>query len=277
MKKPRHSPRERHPVGTPSNKRFRRILEIRFAGNQSAMALALGVSQSMLSRVVSGKKAPGPRLLMALSRCPGVNAHWALSGEGEEAQRDDPGAVADNQRLPLVREVLPGPPLKCRELQTGATFPVFADYYSPSRYWLELETKNPLVQGDESGMRSGDLILLDADPRIWRRRPQILNDRICGVQFEHASSSRLKLCRVRCEQGESGPEHRIWVRTMGTETTESGAQKKTSAERAPINFRRGSEKKAMPGDQLQRGRLAGAAELEIEDVVALAIMMIRRL
>src|SRR4051794_37413826 len=100
--------------------RFRRILEIRFAGNQSAMAVALGVSQAIISCVVAGKKPPGPKLRMALSKCPGVNAHWALSGEGEVLLVEGDPTASKSWRLPLVRDLLPGLPLKHRELLPGA-------------------------------------------------------------------------------------------------------------------------------------------------------------
>src|SRR5262245_16070188 len=63
--------------------RVRLILDSVFNGNQTRMAEQVRASQSMISKVARGERAPGRPLLETLARLPGINSDWVLSGEGQ--------------------------------------------------------------------------------------------------------------------------------------------------------------------------------------------------
>jgi SOS-response transcriptional repressor LexA len=64
-----------------------RVRELRGPTSGSAFAAELGVSQSFLSYVERGERAPSVRMLFALAGS-GVNAGWVLSGEGDKLSRE---------------------------------------------------------------------------------------------------------------------------------------------------------------------------------------------
>jgi hypothetical protein len=73
------------------------------------------------------------------------------------------------------------------------------DHYSTARYWREIGAANSMVDSAESDTHPGDLVLLDADPRIWNRKPQSLNGRQCAIPLDQTGVPHFRLCRVYYE------------------------------------------------------------------------------
>src|SRR5262245_14415265 len=106
------------------------VLNHLYAGKQRRLADALGMSQSLISRVVHGQQGAGPELLAALARLPGVNPTWVSEGTGE------PLLPATKGSLPVAHAVLPGWPGRYPQLLSGQRHPTADAYERPSRYWL---------------------------------------------------------------------------------------------------------------------------------------------
>jgi hypothetical protein len=64
-RKSRNEPAERMALWKTVGQRIAWLLDTKFMGNRSEMGRAAGVSHSVISRVVSGKKLPGRHLLTA--------------------------------------------------------------------------------------------------------------------------------------------------------------------------------------------------------------------
>ena len=144
------SPKPLSPPG-----RFSHVLQSCFAGNQSAMAAAIECSPSIISRVVSGKTRPGSRLLLALSRCRGVNPQWAMTGEGEPMLPPDAGAGADNfirrlQALPpnfFTEFMSPIPYVRMNDVPSGQNDRLVTDKFLGPAGNLMLPVANRLLPG----------------------------------------------------------------------------------------------------------------------------------
>ncbi len=259
--------------------RFRRVLEICFGGNQSAMAVALGVSQAIISCIVAGKKPPGPKLRMALSKCPGVNPHWAMSGEGEALLAVGDPAAPKSWRLPLVHRVLPGLPLKYPEFLPGPTFAVTEEEFGASRYWLELGSEQDLVGDPELDAHPGDLVLLDADRRIWATKPQRLHNRTCGLRFHRGGEPLFALGRVFCKTPKQAgdAEHSRQSPRVAKIAVKASPVKKSIElwAKEPRSMASGPTQKSTKAASINPGE--GMTQLQLADVVAVAIMLIRRL
>ncbi|HAA67750.1 MAG TPA: hypothetical protein DCE55_01280, partial [Planctomycetaceae bacterium] len=64
--------------------RINRVLELQFGGIQQREASRrIGVTQSLLSRTLSGDRAPSKTLVTALAKMREVNECWLLDGIGE--------------------------------------------------------------------------------------------------------------------------------------------------------------------------------------------------
>ena len=158
----------------PVNDRVNWLLQKLWFGSQTRMAKEIGLSQSAISNVVSGKRAPGRSLLTAISVHPLVNPDWLLTGRGEPLTGT---ASTAEEMLPLARHLLPGPPEKCRSLLTGEHVPTTKFDYRPSRYWLELDPAEP----PPPGLEPRDRLLLETD-RSWLKRPAMLRGCPCIVR-----------------------------------------------------------------------------------------------
>jgi hypothetical protein len=169
--------------------RVKYLLAHLWRGNQREMARAVGVSQGLISKVVNGQQAPGPRLLTALANHPGVDSDWVVSGTGQPIPFPERGS------LPIAAGVLPGPPLEYPHLLGGSRHPVADALSRPTRYWLLLAQNSPLVREPSLRLAPGDLLLLDSDP-AWTRRPDLTDGRLCGVRLPAHPSPEYHLGRV---------------------------------------------------------------------------------
>ncbi len=179
------------PRGRPDGGRERVVylLAHLFGGNQRAMARALGVSQALISQVVNGNRAAGPRLMAALARHPGVDPEWLRGGTGQ------PLVLPERGTLPVAAGLLPGPPLLFPQLLSGSRHPVADALGRPTRYWVALAPDSDLVREPRLRLAPGDLLLLEADP-AWTRRPDLTDGRLCGVRLAARPEPVYRLGRV---------------------------------------------------------------------------------
>lgn len=162
--------------------RFRYVLRARYANSQSAMARELGCSQSYLSRVVRGEKAPAAKLLNALANLPQIHKHWALTGEG------DPFAVDRMNALPVVSELLPGPAEEHPHFLTGSYECVAPHLARDSAYILKVAV--PFA----SHVLPGDRVVLDADASLWTKNLRAFDRKLCAVRRGAAVEFRHLRC-----------------------------------------------------------------------------------
>jgi hypothetical protein len=174
--------------------RFARILELRFAGNRSAFAKALGCSPSFVSRVVAGKKQPGSKLLLALADQPGLDRRWVLTGEGDPFDAQ----ASENAAVPVVDRLLPGPPPKYQEMLTGERRGISEAEFSRSRYFLRLAPAEPFLAAPENPqLQAGDLLLMECELTKWRKTPALLGGRVCVVRRTTPGSPSIRLALLK--------------------------------------------------------------------------------
>ena len=159
-----------------TRERVKYLLAHLWRGRQREMARSVGVTQGLLSKVVNGQQAPGPRLLTALAAHPDVNGEWLRTGAGQPLYLPEEGS------LPVSYGLLPGPPLRYPHLLSGARHPVARVHDRETRYWLLLGPTSPLVREPGLRLASGDLLLFEADAG-WTRQPNLTHGRLCGVRF----------------------------------------------------------------------------------------------
>ena len=146
----------------PGSDRIRYLLDNFWAGNQNQMARDLGCSQSSLSRVVSGKRQAGKRLLKRITDF-GVGPKWLFQGVGEPmAERPRPPAGVDF-RLPVVTDPLPGPPGEHRDRLPAYEFPVAPALFAASRCWYEIPEGAGILLNEDARLLARDLLLLEYD------------------------------------------------------------------------------------------------------------------
>jgi transcriptional regulator with XRE-family HTH domain len=158
------------------------VLDHVFGGKQRRMAAALGVSQSLISRVVHGQQGAGPDLLAALAAVPGVNPAWANEGA------DEPLLPPTKGTLPIALGILPGWPARYPERLTGQRHPVADVLDRPSRYWVAVETGSALLRKSELALVPGDLILCDANREVWVDALAQSVGRLFGVRLERTGN-----------------------------------------------------------------------------------------
>jgi hypothetical protein len=161
--------------------RVRYLLEHRWGGSQRQMSRDLGVSQGLISKVVSGQQGPGNRFLAAIARQPGVNEDWLYRGAGRPMNPPTRGT------LPTADWVMPGLPLAYPHLLTGERYPVAEPFDRPTRYWLRVgEGHSWQAMCKALLLRAGDLLLMEGDPASTSRLGQV-EGRLCGVRLEGAT------------------------------------------------------------------------------------------
>jgi hypothetical protein len=171
--------------------RIRWVLNNLYRGNQSHMAAAMGMSQSLISRVANGRQGAGPEFLDALKRLPGLNPNWVDSGEGEPLLPPTRGT------LPIARGILPGEPAAYPELQTGERHPVAEAFERPSRYWVRLLPGAKVLQIREVALLSGDLLLFEADRAVWEGRLNEYTGQLCGVSISKSGMVNYEIGLLR--------------------------------------------------------------------------------
>jgi hypothetical protein len=162
------------------SERVRWLLKNKYGGSRSGMARATGVSLSGLIKVVTGQQTPGRRLLETITQNTAVSPAWLLSGEGPPFRG---GAI------PVVTKCLPSPPVEAAD---AAGVPDLSSLFSPSRYWLRLGRGEPAVKASGTGLKVGDLFLMDTD-RSTFPAAELLDGRWGVVRFAGREGPVLRL------------------------------------------------------------------------------------
>ncbi len=163
--------------------RIEHVLKVVWSGNQRRMAADLGCSQALISLVVRGEQAPGPKLLEALSKDPRINVDWLLHGVGELLSRPSPTTVAAEWLVPVARSILPGLPGEYAGAFSGIHVSLPACYRSPTRYLTQIQLDDLVVRAHTAKVAAGDYMLLEADRKLWRTNPRVLHGKHCGVRI----------------------------------------------------------------------------------------------
>jgi hypothetical protein len=130
------------------------LLKHRHSSSRSGMAKATGVSLTGLIKVVTGQQTPGRRLLETIVQNSDISPAWLFAGEGQPFK----GAA-----MAVTNACVSEPP-PATAGATGATnVPDLADLYSPTRYWLRLGRGEPAVKASGTGVKAGDLMLMETD------------------------------------------------------------------------------------------------------------------
>ena len=162
------------------------------------MARDVGCSPSVLTKIAAGSQSPGRRLLTAICSHPKVSPSWLLAGKGEPLLADSSEAPAAGWPLPISKQALPGAPADHLEMLFGESFPTAGAFYRPSRYWLEIQPKEPILRFRHLCLRPGDLLLVETDDSWWTQG-RMVHERICVVP---ATNENVELGFVTQHEGD---------------------------------------------------------------------------
>ena len=146
------------------SKRIERVVTMLYSEvQQSKAARQLKIGQPLLSRTLSGDRAPSKTLVTALATMPDVNARWLLNGIGEPLFYGDTS-------LPVVSRLPRSATTPWEEVASNTeTFRIAENQFSDSRYWWRL-TAATLRSWGTMGQKAtrvavGDYLLLETDPQ----------------------------------------------------------------------------------------------------------------
>jgi len=261
--------------------RFRYVLDAFYAGNQSGFARALGCTQSVVSKIITGRQHPGSRLLLALASLDGMDRKWALLGEGSPPELDSGTAL--KLALPVWEDPTtafdPKSPGKAAEFRavSGADF-------SPTRLFLRLSKASmPLTSGLQ--FQVGDLLLIDRNASVWEQDRNRLDGRICFVRSS-LMAPRVSLTRVLVkasvagnaatlvaidlpiDDGSSSPQAvEVRARSEDRRLREIHFSDAPNPRRRPAQPRAEREEPARPVPQ--------SGELSLEQIVGVVVQLVR--
>lgn len=178
-------------LGGQAAERFRWALQSVFGGSQTDMASALECSQSMISRIVTGRREPGPQLLNALANYPALVKRWVLTGEGK-ALRADSLDFEGEAALPVALKPFIGLPFDRPELLEELLYPTPRSLCRRSRYWVRAAAGHPLVNDEGFNIAAGDMVLVEPDSANW---PMKLRGTACLVRIAIGNSEQLLWAR----------------------------------------------------------------------------------
>ncbi len=170
----------------PTARRVQRLLMLLFAEiQQREAARQIGVTQSLLSRTLSGEREPSKTLLRKLGSFPGVNARWLLDGIGEPL-------TAGGTTLPIIEQLPKKPETKWEELQQEAERHWISEpRFSETRYWCRVNEKTLRSWGEwrsRCKFAAGDHLLLETDRRQIEALP--LKKRLVVASHPELSSGK---------------------------------------------------------------------------------------
>jgi len=182
MKRKRGRPKAK-PRDEQRRERVMRYLDSAYGGNQCEAARELGVSQSLISRIVNDERPVTDQLLDLIAAQPAVNSRWVYEGEGSMFLPSTAGT------LPVSSVILPGPPNTCRQLLEGDRHPVAQDRERDTRYWHRLGTNSPLVDDLTLRMMPDDKLLMETHPDHLYRL-DVIDERLCAVALDYGTATR---------------------------------------------------------------------------------------
>lgn len=205
-KKKRTKDARRTPV-TPVAQRITWLLDHVWDGNRSAMSRDVGCSPSVITKIAAGRQSAGRRLLTAISAHPKVNPSWLLSGVGEPLLADSPEAPAAGWPLAISRQPLLGAPADSPGLLSGESLPTAGAFFRETRYWMEVQPRDPLLRIRRLKIASKDLLLIETDASYWSQM-HLVQERICVVEMRGVA----ELAYVRHHEGDpDDPNEHLYV------------------------------------------------------------------
>ena len=233
----------------PLASRINRVLELQFGGIQQREASRrIGVTQSLLSRTLSGDRAPSKTLVTALAKMREVNERWLLDGIGEPLS-------SGGTSLPVVSRLPRSATTPWDEVASETeTFRIAENQFSTTRYWWRLTTPTRKSWGqwgrDYVKAIAGDYFLLETDRQqmaalTGQRRlaitahPDIESGKPCWGfltgDLRFASFREAETKRVENERNEQRPKRKLPRRRI---TLETGGGKASTREKMNSNERK---------------------------------------
>jgi hypothetical protein len=244
------------------------VLRQVYGGNQRRMARHVDVSPAAVSRLVRGEQRAGPNLLKAVASNPRISREWLETGVGEPLAASAPTAPAGGRMLPVATAILPGVPSDHPHLLTGLFFPVADIYRGDMRYWLQVPADSSITSGEQWKVKQGDLLLLEADSRMWRDNAQLLDRRLCGIRLKDGPGSGCRLAEIRRNPDDGRLDYMVFA-AVGTETAPieaAGSSRILKRERTSI-----ADTDGPPSPEERKDR----SGLPIDAVVAVCLLLVR--
>ncbi len=167
-----------------------------FGGNMRRMAEAVGVTHSVLSKVVGEQQGPGRRLMESIASHPKVNPDWLFSGEGEPLLAARHPGSGEIWEAPIAHILLSGPPTEQAGLFEATTFPLAGAFYRPTRYLYRAGAGDPIVRMDSEKVAPGDLLLLETEDGLWKADRRILAGALVAIRVVSRDGFDYVLARV---------------------------------------------------------------------------------
>ena len=148
----------------PLTQRIERALTLLFSElQQSTAARHLKIAHPLLSRTLSGDRAPSKTLVTALAKMREVNECWLLDGIGEPLS-------SGGTSLPVVSKLPPNAKTPWNEVASAQeSFRISENAFSESRYWWKLSAPTLRSWGTlgrkATRVEVGDYLLLETDSR----------------------------------------------------------------------------------------------------------------
>lgn len=202
------------PEANTTGQRFQVVLEEHFRGNQSLMARGTGLSQASIGRITRGRQVPTLPLVANLAEHHDVNPLWLITGKGPRRLSDAPAGHVES-RLPVARRILPKPPQEQPSCAIAYEIDVAQSVFATSRYGLEIQSDDPVVQEQDQRLRSGDIVVLETDPEYWQADLQRLRGKLVAVRLHQEQGVSLLLGRAFCEFDSSDEPCRFFVDVFG--------------------------------------------------------------
>jgi hypothetical protein len=263
------------PSGAGAGERIKWLFSRLWQGNQSRMAEELGFSRMGVHNVLSGRQAPGRRLLMAIGAHPKVNPAWVLTGEGEPLLAERQAGFTGGYLLPIYRQLPPGTPQDHQRLQSGEWYPVQQAFHGVPRYWYEVQAGDTIMHDPNQKVSVADLLLMDADPEP-RRRPEEVHGLLGAVLVPAADDDKqVKLATLTYHPGGPRARPRLLASVLGGAlpyTSNIGMPKPIPAKRRKILRERPTGERAEPSKPTH----AQPIEVQPADIVAVCLMLVRR-
>jgi len=264
----------------PLTKRIERALTLVFSDlQQSKAARRLKIAHPLLSRTLSGDRAPSKTLVEALAKMPEVNDRWLLDGIGEPL-------ASGGTSLPVVTRLPRSATTSWDEVASETeTFRISENQFSTTRYWWRFTTPTRKSWGqwgqDYVKAVAGDYFLLETDLQQMAAltgqtrlaitaHPDIEEGKPCwgtltgGLGF--ASFREVEQKRLENEQRKKKPKRKLPRRRISMETDggKSGTREKMSS----------NEKKEIDLSQMSFPKKdEQTTQLTIENLKALVIEM----
>ncbi|WP_162136370.1 helix-turn-helix transcriptional regulator [Zavarzinella formosa] len=159
-----------------------KVLGQLFGGNQARMSGAIGVSPSLLNKVIRRAHPPSEDLLRRIADLSGLNQHWVMTGEPPMF------TTPPSDTLPVSEALLLGSPSENAALLSGGHYGVMPDFARASCYYHRVRADSPFVQLLGGEYRPDDLLLFETDRRVIASLMQT-KPRLCLVHVGEYSQT----------------------------------------------------------------------------------------